>query len=440
MAFRLLARAPRSRPPAAGSAPPPRTLLEQSFLFRFGRRVWLQRLTSRGRSLVLLTTALAFLGVDTRQALVFVLFAFAAGPLVVAAALFWRRAPTVALVGGLPATLTAGRTVAAAVEVAAKDRPSGPLVVSWPAPLGEAGSVRVHPGEAFVECAPGRPARVRLEVTPARRGRFVLPGLLACRTDPLGLVCASASRQPPRVALVYPRFYTVDAFPVPVGRRHHPGGIPLASHLGDSAEFKGTRDYRHGDPVRHLHWRSWARRGQPVVKEYQEEYFSRIALVLDTFVPRRARPVRRAGFEAAVSVLASLADHLTRREEVVDILIAGPQVYEVSAGRSLGSLESVLQVLACVETCREPPFAGVTPRLFDRLARLTTVVAVLVDWDEPRLAFLRRVRALGVEVRAVLVREGRPPDSFAAVRDELGGAAFVTPAEVDERLAAEGAP
>jgi uncharacterized protein (DUF58 family) len=292
------------------------------------------------------------------------------------------------------------------------------------------------PAEAFVECAAGRPARVRLEVRAERRGRFALPGVMVSRTDPLGLLCTSRVRQPERVALVYPRFFEVDEFPVPVGRRHQPGGIPLASSVGDSIEFAGTREYRAGDPLRRIHWRSWARRGKPVVKEHQEEYFSRLALVLDTFLPRRPGRTERAGFEAAISVLASLADHLARSEEVVDVLIAGPEVYEVTAGRSLGSLENVLRALACIEPCPRPPFEDVTPRLFDRLARLTTVVAVLLDWDEPRLAFLRRIRALGVAVRVVLVRRGAPPDSFAPVAEELGGGAFMSVEDVARRLEA----
>ena len=412
-------------------------LVEQSFLYRFGRRIWQQRLTSRGRALFPLTVALAFLGVDTRQALVFVLFAFAFGPLLVALVLMWRRAPRVEIRGVLPATLTAGRTVVTSVEIAPVDgRTCGPLVIARPTPLGDAASVSVSPAESFVECTDGRPVRVRLEVTAARRGRFKLPGLMASRTDPLGLLCTARFLQPERVAVVYPRFYEVDEFPVPVGRRHQPGGIPLASSVGDSIEFIGTREYRPGDPLRRIHWRSWARRGKPVVKEHQEEYFSRIALVLDTFVPKTTRRAHREGFEAAISVLASLADHLARSEEVVDVLVAGPELYEVTAGRSLGSLENVLRVLACVEPCPRPPFDDVTPRLFDRLARLTTVVAVLLDWDEPRLAFLRRIRALGVAVRVVLVRHGEAPDSFAPVGDELGGGAFLSVEEVERRLEA----
>ena len=188
-----------------------------------------------------------------------------------------------------------------------------------------------------------------------------------------------------------------------------------------------------------MHWRSWARRGEPVVKEYEEEYFCRIALILDTFLPRKPSPADLAGFEAAISVLASIADHFSRSEYVVDILAAGPDVYEVSAGRSLAYLENILDVLACLEPCADPPFASIGPLLFERLSQITTVVAILQDWDAPRRDFLRRVKALGTAVQAIVVKQGATREPFAAALDEIGGITQTTPTDVEAAIAQDAA-
>jgi uncharacterized protein (DUF58 family) len=155
-----------------------------------------------------------------------------------------------------------------------------------------------------------------------------------------------------------------------------------------------------------------------VVKEYQEEYFCRIALVLDTFA--RPGPV----FERSISAVASIADFFSRSEYVVDILAAGPDVYEVSAGRSLAYLENILDVLACLEPCAAPPFQTIGPAVFERLSSVTTVVAVLQEWDPVRRDFLRRVRAAGTAVRVILLREGGDwsPEDFDGVEVWRGDA------------------
>jgi uncharacterized protein (DUF58 family) len=400
------------------------------------RDLYRRRLTGRGRFVLWATAALAFVGVDTRRALVFMLFGLAAPPLLLGLRFLFRGRPAVRLSGRVPPRLTAGRSLTAALDVVPEEDHRGTLSVFWGAPLPAGAGLEVEPAETFL-AGEGGPARVRLAFHPRRRGRYVLPSLGVARTDPFGLVRSKSVWLPEQVVLAYPRYYTLDELPLPMGRRYQPGGIPLASEVGDSLEFIGTREYREGDPLRKIHWRSWGRLGRPVVKEYQEEYFSRIALVLDTFLPKRPLSRERERFEAAISLLASVAGHFSRSEEVVDILAAGPDLYEVSTGRSLGYLDNVLDVLACLEPSPAPPFESIGPPLFERLERLTTVVAVMLEWDDAREAFLRRVRAMGVAVRVLLVHEGETRKPWASVSADLGEMARFTPSQVEARLAAE---
>ena len=100
---------------------------------------------------------------------------------------------------------------------------------------------------------------VEIQIATARPLRLARPALRV--TDPLRLVTGRALARPGQVLLAYPRFYHMEEFVVPVGRRYQPGGIPLSSSTGDAIEFLGTREYREGDPVRNIHWRSWARAG-----------------------------------------------------------------------------------------------------------------------------------------------------------------------------------
>jgi uncharacterized protein (DUF58 family) len=413
-----------------------RSFLTGTPILDFLRPLYEERLTGRGRYLFWATALLAVLGLDTRRSQVFSLFAVAAAALLLASAFWLARAPRVRFDCPLPDHATVGSPLRLRARIVGRaGRGASDLRLSFPRPRRWSSSIAFEPREAFFDLRADKLGELRAELRVSRRGRYLLRGPTLRRTDPLRLTTGRAVALPDQTLIAYPRFYSMDDFRVPVGRRYQPGGIPLSSSLGESIEFVGTRDYREGDPIKSLHWRSWARRGKPVVKEYQEEYFCRIAIILDTFVPRKPRAVGERVFEAAISVVASIADYFSRSEYVVDILATGPDLYEVSAGRSLAYLENILDVLACLEACPDPPFQTIGPALFEKLGQITTVVAVLQDWDDPRAEFLRQVKALGTAVRVVIVHEG-PTTKPSVGAEELGDVSLMSVADVERALAA----
>jgi uncharacterized protein (DUF58 family) len=265
-------------------------------------------------------------------------------------------------------------------------------------------------------------------VHPTRRGSYDLPGPEALSTFPFGLYNTRRKTDQPHRLLVYPRFKPLVALRVPAGRRHQPGGLELVSQVGDSEEFVGLREYRTGDRLRDLHHLAWARVGFPVVREYNQEYLTRIAMVVDTYQPRFSL-ARTRGVEALISLGAAVADALAREEYVVDVFAAGPELYHFQAGRSLAFLDDILDVLACVEECRDDPFPKLGPALLDDLGQISTVFCLFLDWDETRASFVREIEARGSQAVVLIVREGEttlPPAATAG-----GQPKRFTPAEVE---------
>ena len=395
-----------------------------------------ERLTPRGQYLLWTMAVMAVLGLDTRRTQVYVLFSVAAGMFLIAALYALLPPPKVKLECRMPEHTTAMSPLAVTARVKGNGRAIRDLQFSLPRPKKWGSSIRYSTPAMYFDVEPNRPANTKIEFEAIRRGRYLMPGAAVRRTDPLRLAASRAVAVPDQILLAYPRFYRMDEFIVPLGRKYQPGGIPLSSNTGDAIEFVGVREYREGDPVKNIHWRSWARRGEPVVKEYQEEYFCRIALILDTFLPAKAGEREVQAFEGAISVVASIADYFSRSEYIVDILAAGPDIYEVSAGRSLAYLENILDVLACVEPCYDEPFKTITPHLFEKLAHITTVVAVLQDWDHAREKFLRDVREGGAAVRAIVVHDGPTREPWQHVGPELGEVTQYSTGDIEKLLAA----
>jgi len=225
-----------------------------------------ERLTARGRYLLWTALALGLMGADTRRSQVYVLFALAMGTLVAALAVTTVMRPRARLECALPGRATAGTPLVLRARVFAETARDH-LRLSFPRPFRWSSSIAVRPRETLLAVTPDGPTEARVEIRARRRGRYLLRTPTLRATDPLGLAAGPAARGDEQVLLVYPRFYRLANFSVPSGRRYQPGGIPLSSSTGDAIEFVGTREYREGDPVRNIHWRSWARRGEPVVKE-----------------------------------------------------------------------------------------------------------------------------------------------------------------------------
>jgi uncharacterized protein (DUF58 family) len=262
-----------------------------------------------------------------------------------------------------------------------------------------------------------------------KRGDYNIPGLFVGTIFPFGIWTWGRTNGQSHNLLVYPRFNHLDKLEIPVGKRYQPGGIALTSSLGESTEFIGNREFREGDNPRNIHWRSWARTGKPVVKEFQEEYFCRVALLLDTFVPPKSAISAYEAFESAISVSASVADYLSRQEYIIDIFAAGPNIYYMQAGRSLAYLENILDLLACLDVCPTDPFDKLEPVLMENLSLITTVVTVFLDWDYRREKLVRMITDLGTAVKVIIVRDGKTTNEPLAYESLVGRIAFITPEE-----------
>lgn len=264
----------------------------------------------------------------------------------------------------------------------------------------------------------GETARVELRARFFERGSHVLSPIQARALVPMGLALGPPAESEPVRLLVVPRIARVTRVALPASRRHHQGGVPRASHTADARELAGVRPYRIGDPVRDLHARTWARVGEPVVREYREEYFAHVGVVLDTDLG--GADARR--FEAAVSLTAGIVARCAGGEAIVEMMVLGRTVHTATLGRSLGTLNAALDVLACADP--EGPFdeEALLGRLRSHLGRLSAIVFVTTRWDERRTDFVARTRAAGTACIAYVVAE---PDGA-----ELRLATRVSPAEV----------
>jgi uncharacterized protein (DUF58 family) len=268
-------------------------------------------------------------------------------------------------------------------------------------------------------------AEVVVEGTALHRGRLSIASVAVARSDPLGLVRRlTQSNVAPGDICVLPKRYRLPHLTLPGARRYQPGGLPQGVSVGDSEEFLGLREYRPGDALQRIHWRSFARLGEPVVREFQDEFVARYALVLDTFVARG----EEEAFEEAVAVAASFAWTLDTQECLLDLLFAGDELHAYTAGPGYLQPQRLLEVLAAVSARSDASFAAVAVAVYARRDQLSACIVVMARWDAERKAMLERLARGGIEVLALLVAATLPVDAPPTVR-------LLVPGRVQEGLA-----
>jgi uncharacterized protein (DUF58 family) len=260
----------------------------------------------------------------------------------------------------------------------------------------------------------------------AERGDLTLGRFRVSALVPFGLASGPPLQSTPVRLRVVPRPANVQRLSIALATRHQPGGVALASNTGESMDLRGVRPYRKGDRIRDLSARTWARTGKPAVREYQEEYFTRVGVVLDCVAPRKRSARSEDGFEAAVSLTAGVVAHLGRGDALVDLLVTGGEIHALTLGRSLGFLEQALDHLAAADLEANVDRNRLLERLTPYLARLSAVVMVVDSWDEAREAFVRGVEKSGVRVHSIAV--GAPANAgvkVVAIASILAGKGLV---------------
>lgn len=152
--------------------------------------------------------------------------------------------------------------------------------------------------------------------TPQRRLMRIGPATMV-RQDPLGMF--RRARTDARVLDLYVHPETVVVPSSSVGLIRDLDGNATSTIVDSDISFHAIRPYASGDAQRHIHWKSTAKTGGLMVKQFEETKRSRLALLLATSAAEFTSP---GEFELAVSVAGSLASRAIADGRETEVLIS----------------------------------------------------------------------------------------------------------------------
>lgn len=264
-----------------------------------------------------------------------------------------------------------------------------------------------------------------------RRGEYRLGPITLRSGDPLGIFELTRAIPQTRTIIIYPATVDVHQFQLPAGQI--PGGEATRRRTHYLSTHVSTiRDYVPGDSFNRIHWRSTARTGQLMVKEFELDPTSDLWLILDLdasthrsqpwTVPNESdRPavlwheasprleLIPATIEYAVTAAASIAQRYSAEQRAVGLIAHSLHRTIIQCDRGQRQLNKILELLAVLEP---------TPTLaFDRLLmaeghildRSSTIIAITPSTDPAWIAALRELNRRGIQSTVIHIAA----DSFA---------------------------
>lgn len=291
-----------------------------------------ERVRPTGRALLLATLGVLLYGaganVSAGWVVVVAAVSLASLPWALVSAL--RASSRLEITRSLPTSATAGVAVGVRLEVTA---PTTAMVVVHDTLTGAVG------------VATGLRRTVVLEGdAPLRRGAQASGLVRVELSDPFGLVRVVCAGEVPADGVALPAVPPLRRGATDATWAVTAGGE--ASRTGDGTETLGVREYRPGDPIRGVHWRSTARRRQLVVRELAEPSRARVDVVIGAGTWEVAALDRATVLAAAVAEDAAMRGHPTT-------LAADGRREPWHAGRSAGQRERLALL---------PPHAGAPAR------------------------------------------------------------------------------
>lgn len=245
--------------------------------------------------------------------------------------------------------------------------------------------------------------QVQVSLLPLRRGYIQLAGYTIHRLDPLGLFKKEKLFGDVEKLLVLPKIYPVVQSDLSGARKYHQGGLTTSAGCGESGEFVSLREYRFGDPVKHIDWKVTARIGNTIVRQYQDEYFSRYGILLDTFTKQD-----NLLLEDAISVAASIIVQQDTTRNLIDLLFACDNfVTSVPMGRGQSDQHHMLEVLACISHCHDKDFSDLVDLVIAHINVVSGLILVLVDMDSKRKKLLEYLEEMRIPHKVILISNNR---------------------------------
>lgn len=176
-----------------------------------------------------------------------------------------------------------------------------------------------------------------LFVVPTRRRAVITVGpATLVRADPVGLLSRRAALTDTTELFVHP--VTVPMSSMAAGILRDLEGHETNTTVMSDLAFHSLREYEPGDPIRNVHWRTTARTGRLMIRQFVDTRRSHVLVLVDARTASYGAP---EDFELAVSAAGSVAGRAIADKQQLSMIAGARTVADGDRRRVLDALSGV---------------------------------------------------------------------------------------------------
>ncbi len=313
------------------------------------------RITKRGALFVLTLMAIAFASFNTGNNLLILVLSTMLSAILVSAIVSSGILRKLRMSLSLPSDIHAGRKVILFLAIQNLKRRMPAFALSLKGRFQQPGEQRqatTIDEKSFPFIRPQDSSRLRIECVFEKRGVFSPEDFNVTTTFPFGFFVRGRPLDVEGQVVIYP--FVLDA---EILRRRFPdllSGPREAQRKGSGNSLYNIRPYQTGDRARQVHWKSTAKTGELMVKDFAQERGRPLRIFFSTQLHERT-PESLGLFEDGVSLAASLAHfHFSRGRR----FSFSSGEFSAEVDRTKRSYESLMQYLAQVQPSSQAHLKG----------------------------------------------------------------------------------
>ncbi len=256
------------------------------------------------------------------------------------------------------------------------------------------------------------------------RGEYALGPTRLISGDPFGFFVKQSIFEPLNSILVLPFSFPLEADWNPKGDL---SGGKAHRELKSRTSINATsvREYKPGDALNKIHWKSSIRTQKWMVKEFEQDPLANVWIVLDgdadnhysdinelkpeILFPKDAnryeslQGLPKASFEYAVCIAATLVDYFYRLGRGVGLIFEGNKKITIIPEKGNRQREKLLESLAFIQPESDSSLAGVLKSHFSRISKGNSMILISSCLDDELVRSMNTLAQKGIITRLVYI-------------------------------------